>query len=234
MKYEDFARYYDQIFPFNSQQCNFLDQYITASSQVLELGCGTGALAGNIAQRAKSIIGIDNDSEMINMALSRFPNLDFRILDILDIGNIPGQFDLIFSTGNVLSYIDNDNYNILCNLIYDKLSPGGLWLFQVVNWNFFSGMDSYHFPVKNIADMQFKRSYEFLDKKQGVCFSLELILSDADSFKDTHLLYSRNCQEYIQITSNAGLIQKGCWLDWMKTPWTADANGGIIQLWQKG
>ncbi len=84
----------------------FLDN-IPTNSTVLDIGCGKGLLSHKIAQRSKTVVGIDNNKESITYAKANFalPNLTF-IED--DVTSYPFQqtFDIIILS-NVLEHIED-------------------------------------------------------------------------------------------------------------------------------
>src|SRR5262244_619226 len=64
--------------------------------RILDLGCGTGVVAAEIASRGAEVFGIDRSEEMVAQAKSKFPALKF------DVGNatqlkFDGEFDAVFS-----------------------------------------------------------------------------------------------------------------------------------------
>jgi len=53
----------------------------------LEIGCGTGAFARVLAQRAEHVLALDLSPEMIHIARERsakFPNIEFQLADVRD------------------------------------------------------------------------------------------------------------------------------------------------------
>lgn len=66
----------------------------------LEIGCGTGAFARQLASRCKRVVALDLSSEMIRVARSRssqFDNLEFQLADAMT-WNFPlSHFDFICS-----------------------------------------------------------------------------------------------------------------------------------------
>ena len=69
----------------NNHYHNFLLRHVPKNSDnVLEIGCGTGAFARRLAERAQHVTAIDLSSEMIRVARSRsvrFPNIDYQLAD---------------------------------------------------------------------------------------------------------------------------------------------------------
>ncbi|HKD50702.1 MAG TPA: class I SAM-dependent methyltransferase [Candidatus Acidoferrum sp.] len=56
-----------------------------AGERILDLGCGTGALAAEIAARGAEVLGVDRSEEMIAQALKRFPALRFEVMDVREL-----------------------------------------------------------------------------------------------------------------------------------------------------
>ena len=68
--------------------------------EALEIGCGTGAFARLLAERAGHVLALDLSPNMIRIAAERSahcPNIDFQVGDVMDWCLSPGQFDCIAS-----------------------------------------------------------------------------------------------------------------------------------------
>ena len=69
----------------NNHYHNFLLRYLPNNcGNALEIGCGTGAFAHRLAERAQHVVAIDLSSEMIRVARSRLAhvlNLEFKVAD---------------------------------------------------------------------------------------------------------------------------------------------------------
>lgn len=64
----------------------------------LEVGCGTGALARQLAQRAEHVTALDLSPEMIRVARSQskqFPNIDYQVADVVECVLPSEHFDCI-------------------------------------------------------------------------------------------------------------------------------------------
>jgi len=84
---------------------------------VLDIGCGKGGLTHVLKKRNNRILGIDISETAIETARSRYPDIDFDVVDItiLDVlvesltkakGPHNGFVDLVF-TSETLSYLEN-------------------------------------------------------------------------------------------------------------------------------
>jgi len=92
-----------------------------ANEQILDVGCGTGQLAAQIAKSGASVLGTDASADMIDNAKATYPDLNFEVVD----GTLlPYQdsFDAIFSNAT-FHWIENQN--ALTEGLYKSLKAGG-------------------------------------------------------------------------------------------------------------
>jgi 2-polyprenyl-3-methyl-5-hydroxy-6-metoxy-1,4-benzoquinol methylase len=82
----------------------FLNE-INKNSKVLDVGCGMGIVASDIALKAKSVVGIDNNSLFIRIAKSQFQrdNIEYIVGDATTY-NFKEKFDFVILS-NVLEHI---------------------------------------------------------------------------------------------------------------------------------
>jgi ubiquinone/menaquinone biosynthesis C-methylase UbiE len=85
----------------NDHYHNFLLRHLPSNCHnVLEIGCGTGAFAKQLAQRSEHVLALDLSPEMIRIAReqsAQFPNIDFQLADIRDLPLEDNSFDCIAS-----------------------------------------------------------------------------------------------------------------------------------------
>jgi SAM-dependent methyltransferase len=106
------------------------------SVRILEIGCGTGRMAWEIATRIKGkVIGADISGLFIDRALSayRLPNLDFQTIDAKQpLQNFfPEGFDFIVGNG-ILHHLYTNIDSVLSQL-RKSLNPSGKLLFWEPN-----------------------------------------------------------------------------------------------------
>jgi len=90
-----------------------------AGTRILDAGCGTGALAVELAKRGAHVIAVDLSATLIDLAKERLdPNLahlvEFHAGDMLD----PkfGYFDYVVCMDSVIHYQGNDKVSVLAQL----------------------------------------------------------------------------------------------------------------------
>lgn len=99
------ARAYDAKHAFVYEKAKGLVDLLAPKrgERILDLGCGTGALTADIAARGAEVLGIDRSAEMIEQAKSKFPALQFAVVDATAL-NFDKEFDAVFSNA-VLHWI---------------------------------------------------------------------------------------------------------------------------------
>jgi len=91
------------------------------SQRILDLGCGTGHLTGQIAISGATVVGIDRSPDMIQQAREKYPALQFEVMDAREI-SFPEPFDAVFSNAT-LHWIKEPEKVIVG--IAKALRPGG-------------------------------------------------------------------------------------------------------------
>ncbi len=88
--------------------------------RVLDAGCGTGALAVEVARRGAHVVAIDLSPTLIGLARERQPHflgvgsIEFRVGDLLD--PTPGSFDHVVAMDSLIHYDTSDMVNVLAGL----------------------------------------------------------------------------------------------------------------------
>lgn len=97
---------------------------------VLDLGCGAGGNCLDFIQfGAKRVLGVDISEKMLAAAAkyAAEPGIEYRRMDIADVGLLKEQFDVVYSS---LAFHYVKDFKRLITGIYDRLNPGGTLLFS--------------------------------------------------------------------------------------------------------
>jgi ubiquinone/menaquinone biosynthesis C-methylase UbiE len=85
----------------NNHYHNFLLKHVPENCEnALEIGCGTGTFARELALRCQRVVALDLSPEMIRVARSRstqFDNLEFQVADAMTWNFPQSQFDFVCS-----------------------------------------------------------------------------------------------------------------------------------------
>jgi trans-aconitate methyltransferase len=89
--------------------------------RVLDVGCGTGHLTHQIAERGAAVIGLDSAPAMVAQARINYPALKFMLADATDF-ELPEPVDAVFSNA-ALHWVKKADAAAAC--IRRALKPGG-------------------------------------------------------------------------------------------------------------
>lgn len=156
--YADFAEIYDELMdnvpyetwcgtltalierygisePVRGEHAKEADDILTSErNQVLDLGCGTGALTELLYQKGYDMIGVDNAPAMLDIAMRKRDSSGARILYLMQDMR---ELELYSTVGTVISVCDSLNYILeeeellqVFRLVNNYLYPGGLFIFD--------------------------------------------------------------------------------------------------------
>ena len=97
------------------------------AERIIDLGCGTGHLAQQLADRGIDIVGVDASAEMISKARQTYPGLRFEVADgrSFDVG---ADFDAVFS--NAALHWMPEQERVFAR-VFAQLRPGGRFVFEM-------------------------------------------------------------------------------------------------------
>jgi trans-aconitate methyltransferase len=95
--------------------------------RILDLGCGTGHLTSQIAERGAEVIGLDASASMIAQARQNYPKLKFVLADARTF-ELGGGFDAVFSNA-ALHWIP-DPAPVIAS-VARALKPGGRFVLEM-------------------------------------------------------------------------------------------------------
>lgn len=176
--YKSIAHHYDDIFPLQPAQLEFMKNGFDNTSELslLDIGCGTGSLSIALAPYFNEVVGLDPDEKMLELAIEKaganHSNLSFHPYGMLDIQKqfAPQSFDAILCFGNTLVHLGSQE-EIFEFLKQAKkiLKPGGKLLIQIINYDrIFRGKIKGLSTIDN-ERIKFVRNYHYDEQ----CHSLD-------------------------------------------------------------
>ncbi|NDL59790.1 class I SAM-dependent methyltransferase [Phytoactinopolyspora mesophila] len=90
-------------------EARLVDAMVARQARILDAGCGTGRLSGDLHARGHTVVGVDADPELIEAAEKDHPGPSYVVADLaeLDLGMIgeTKQFDAVLLAGNVMVFL---------------------------------------------------------------------------------------------------------------------------------
>ncbi len=123
------ASLYDQKHDFVSKFGESLVKALTPQENewILDVGCGTGDLAQEIASHGAIVQGTDASQDMIRAAQQKYPTIEFSTIDAAAM-QFTNQFDAVFSNA-ALHWMKQQN-KVIQN-IYNALKPSGRFVAEM-------------------------------------------------------------------------------------------------------
>jgi len=166
--YKSIVAVYDYIFPLNIQQIDFVEDVLedTNAYNMLEIGCGTGTLTKALSKSFKNVEGADLDAEMVDKARSKYPELTFKVMDMLKINEFytENQFDALVCFGNTLVHLPNKK--TIAEFLRRSLTVlklEGKLLIQIINYDRVLDQQIKNLPTIENEHIQFIRDYELVN-----------------------------------------------------------------------
>ncbi len=230
--YQVLSQYYDQIFPIKQPQRNFLHNFLQTNglSSVLDVGCGTGTYALELAQSGIRAVGIDLSREMIEIAVSRAresaSDAKFVVADMLDLSALPQGFDLVLCMGNTLAHLrgERDIHQAL-----RQFSQQGRYLIiQVVNYDRILQRKVTGLPEIRTENLSFRRSYRHLEDGY-IDFSMEInLLAEGTTLSAVNRLFPVTRARLATALAAAGWVTAGWYGSFAGEPWTEDSPATVV------
>lgn len=177
MKNHDFynalSANYDNMLGFENallRRKNLLANFIHNNyKNAIDIGCGTGLDSVSLALNGLNVTGFDTSGQMIINARknARQRNLDIRFISApFSKDNVPKnkKADLVVSLGNAFANIQERELIKIIKLVYDVLSDGGSFLFQVLNYDLIRKENKRIVNITSKNDNTFIRFYD-IEKK---------------------------------------------------------------------
>ncbi len=228
--YSQFAEYYEAVFPYRDEVATFLRGYAPEGGRrVLDAGCGPGHYCGRLAADGFEAVGIDLDPQMIDTARRKYPAATFRCMNLIDVGALPGRFDLVFCIGNVAPHLTQDEFARFAGRVATILRPGGVWIFQVVNWDYILAHGGYPFRPRKlgVGGVEFLREYRDVSESR-VRFVTRLVAEDRTVFEGEVWLYPLRSEAYLRLHGERGFELLDHFADFERNPYERASQAGSV------
>lgn len=151
--FSNYAEMYDSLYldrPYNNE-INYLHSIIeencSPNASIMDLGCGTGIHALQLAKFGFQLTGIDISPEMLRIANHKLLEFnqnqklecEFLFGDILSM-NSNKKYDVVISMFHVMNFFLTDvNFSAVVTRVYELLKKDGIFIFDTWNGNSVTG-----------------------------------------------------------------------------------------------
>ena len=129
-EYDDFARWYDLLWPLTDDLPFYAKLAEKHGSPILELGCGTGRVAWDLVRRGYEVVGIDRSAGMLEHARKRGealgsgPGPEFQVADMTDF-DLGRTFNLVIAPFSTMLTVRPPERIATYRRSLAHLAPGG-------------------------------------------------------------------------------------------------------------
>ncbi|KOH46119.1 class I SAM-dependent methyltransferase [Sunxiuqinia dokdonensis] len=182
--YSAIAKYYNQIFPLNEKQLEFVKSSLVGldGKKILDIGCSTGQLAKKLAGLGGQVTGLDLNEKMIALAQkeNHFPDLQFVVGNMLEADSYceESSLDAVLCFGNTLVHLDSiDEIGRFFKVVAKLLKPGGKFLVQMLNYDYILDQQVDELPLIDGPKISFIRKYDLPEgENDKIIFNTELVI----------------------------------------------------------
>lgn len=127
---------------------------IGSNDNVLDVCCGNGLITNKISKQCNSIIGVDISSELLEIASSKYQNIDFVKSSAIELSNHfqEGQFDKIYLQFS-LQYFDKSGQGekVISEMLKVLKPRGKIFIGDIPNhqkkWNYYNSISKRFFYI---------------------------------------------------------------------------------------
>lgn len=135
-EYKSFSYYYDEIMEMIEYDgwVDMVKRYLSPSSRILDLACGSGTLAISLANDGFNVSGLDLSREIINVAkekmITNHVTINFKVQDMTNF-NYKEKFDVITCFFDSVNFLTQDEVKKMMDSVYNNLNDGGYFIFDL-------------------------------------------------------------------------------------------------------
>ena len=234
--YRSLTPYYEVLFPLNPGAAAFVRSHAPENChRVLDVGCGTGAMARHLAPRYDRVVGLDPDPDVIDEAIrlaeAAGRNARFHVAGMSEMAAAAEDtpWDMILCMGNTLPHlVRRDQQRHFLQNARNVLRRTGRMMIQTVNFDKICLSDPYEFPVLKRRDLDFHRTYRSTDLPDIIQFETRLELPQGPPVTGhTELgVLKRTTLESVLVETGFHVL--GCFGDYAGGTWSENSPATIL------
>ncbi len=233
--YTAISRYYNYIFPLNSQQVEFITASLFPGASIIEVGSATGNLTRALAERGYRVVGIDLNESMVQTAKQEdaLPNLEYWHMDMLEVDKkfAENSFSGVVCFGNTLVHLPTREK------IFDfikktaKIIDARGWFFlQIVNYDRILRERIKELPVIENEKIKFERFYTISQAEKSVLFRTRLRVKNQNRVYEQEVKLQALCREELErALKESGFNKNEFFGDFKLTPYSVESPAIVVR-----
>jgi ubiquinone/menaquinone biosynthesis C-methylase UbiE len=222
MTYNSFAQVYDLMMdnvPYEQWVHHIETLFLKHGCEprlIADLGCGTGTMTVELAQKGYEMTGIDLSTQMLQIAKEKARAADVDVLflnqDMTEL-DLYGTMDAMISTCDALNYIDSEA--ALCEIFKRVnlfLEPKGLFIFDMNTIYKFKELLGSHTFAETYEDSAYIWE-NYFDEDEGVNeYQVTLFIKEKDNYEryeEIHYEYAYTVDKILGLLNEANLVVEG-------------------------
>lgn len=241
--YQNFAAVYDELMsdiPYN-RYAELLELAVGTSfahTKLLDIGCGTGLLAVQLAKKGAEVIGIDISPSMLEVAKARAASLCLPIhFEQQSMQQLTGFSNIdaaVISIDSINYVIEKEDVTETFRRIYQALRKGGVLLFDVhstykMDEIFLDG--PFTFDNERIAYIWETEEAEWIHSVYSeLAFFVRTTSGQYERFDEVHLQRTWPVHEYVHMLTSVGFEIERIFADWEDEPPSEESERIFFQV----
>ncbi len=160
-----------------------------SKQSVLDIGCGTGNLTIELAEKFAFVTGIDLNEDMVSLAekksadISNIKLYSMNMLDIIEKFGVLSK-DIILTFGNTLVHLSDESMiKTFLKRTYDVLTDKGILLVQIINYDRILDNNIKGLSTIDNEHIKFERIYNYEKNPKSIDFETVLTLKESGLVK---------------------------------------------------
>ena len=237
------AAYYELLSDSRSRQERerpLLERWLhdAPGSRIVDLACGSGFHALLLAECGATVTALDLGADMIAHAqeLRSHPGITYRVRDMRTVEG--GPWDLAICLGNSLSLLGSlDEVGVVMNRVHAALTPGGMFVVQVLNYAAVSAQKPRHrIEERRTPDLDLVAVKSLVPHGHRTLLSLTFHLLRGGQYEavcESAALLNLSEEELVSAAKQAGFETNVLLGDFNAHPYDAEQSTDLICVFQK-
>lgn len=199
--YKEICKYYEDIFPKNENQINFLNN-ISDGKDYLDIGCATGLVAKNLKDLGKNLTCIDLEETMVAEAKKK--GLKVFTKNMLEL-DFEEKFDVCYCIGTTISHLEDRNE--ICSFILktmDLLKENGKLVLSWINFKPFILKNDLFLGALPTLGTKVKFTRNYYRENSKIRFNT-VLTTENETFENIQLLVPLLVDDVISFVERLGL-----------------------------